>query len=266
MELFLDDLFPTANAVNPEEEAPGVTTPVIPKPDFLPGPSEETTTSGTATQDFLLNETIPQVINIVTGLLGILAFIGILVAAVNMLTAYGNEEKYNRAKTTLRYSITGFLIVMLSYAIVSIVVSIALPSESDTSFFYNTAYAVDVNDIDTFLPAEDDLIGDEGHARGVSLPSGDFLSEVVPAAITNVFYFVGFLVFIALMTAGVLLVIGRGNEEMITKAKRIATYGAIAIALIALGYAIIFGIATLNLNQDDQTDSDDVFVEEPEND
>lgn len=243
-----------------------VTTPVIPKPDFLPGPNEETTATGVGTQDFLLNETIPQVINIVTGLLGILAFIGIIVAAVNMLTAYGNEEKYNRAKTTLRFSITGFLVIILSYAIVSIVVSIALPSESDTSFFYSTAYAVDVDDIDVFLPSEEDIIGDEGHDRGVSLPSGDFLTEIVPAAITNVFYFVGFLVFIALMTAGVLLVTGRGNEEAITKAKRIATYGAIAIALIALGYAIIFGIATLNLNQDEQTDSDDVFVEEPEDD
>lgn len=248
-----------------EEDADRVTTPVIPKPKFLPGPDKEITETGAGTQDYILNTTIPRIINIIIALLAIAAFIGIIVASINMLTAFGNEDKYNRSKNNLKYTIYGFLLVILSYAIVSIIVSVSLPSDDDNrgNSFIPSAYAVNVEkDLDILFPKESDIIQDQGEGREVSLPSGDFLTEIIPAAIVNIFYFVGLLVFIAFTVAGVLLIAGRGNEEMLTKAKRIVTYSAVAIALLALGYAIIFGIATLNLTQDkdDATEiKDDTF-------
>ena len=86
-----------------EEEVNPVEQPKIPIPDFLPAPDVGTT--GGETQDYILNETIPRAINIGIGILSITAFIGILISAIQMLTAYGNDEKLNRAKTNLRYSL-----------------------------------------------------------------------------------------------------------------------------------------------------------------
>ena len=247
----------------------------IPKPDYLPGPSE-TVQTGEDTHDYVLNTTIPRLINMAIGLLGIAAFIGILISAITMLTAYGNEDKTTKAKTSLLYSFMGFGIVVLAYAIVSIIVSVSLPSEDSqqttediTTFIEHSiqaaipsAHAVATNDeevLDILFPSQTDLI--ESHDTDVSLPSGDLVTEIVPGIVVNLLYVVGFLVFISFCYGGVLLVIGRGNEDDISKAKNIMIFDVIALALIAGGYALVYGIATLNLDQDDTTDADDVYTE-----
>lgn len=238
--------------------------PEIPKPDYLPGPESEDTTDSSGIRDYFLNETIPQAINIGIGLLGIAAFIGLLIGSIQMLTAFGNEEKLNKAKTIFRYSILGFVIIILSYAIVSIVVSVALPSSDEAETFIPKTYAVDVeDDVDILFPSEEDFIEQHDEQGRISLPDGDLLTEVVPSAITNIFYFFGILIFISLIYGGVFLVIGRGNEEMTTKAKNILIYSMIAIAIASMGYAIIYGIATLDLSNQ-EGDGDDVYVD-PEN-
>ena len=153
---------------------------------------------------------------------------------------------------------------MLSYAIVSIVVSIALPNEEDAESWIPKAYAVDDEDIDILFPSQQDIIEAQDEKGRVSLPGGDFLGEIVPAIITNLMYVVAFLIFIAFMYGGVLLVVGRGNEESLTKAKNIMIYAAIALALVSLGFALVYGITTLNLTEDKDSTSDDVFVDTEE--
>ncbi|OGJ43704.1 hypothetical protein A2974_00845 [Candidatus Peregrinibacteria bacterium RIFCSPLOWO2_01_FULL_48_20] len=254
---------PPVQADDEKEVVNPVVQPTIPVPDFLPAPDVGST--GGETQNFILNETIPRAINIGIGILSITAFIGILISAIQMLTAYGNDEKLNRAKTNLRYSLIGLVLVMLSYAIVSIVVSIALPNEEDAeSWLIPSAYAVDDEDVEILLPNQQKLIEEQDDQGRVSLPGGDFLGEVVPAIITNLMYVVAFLIFIAFMYGGVLLVIGRGQEESLTKAKNIMIYAAIALALVSLGFALVYGITTLNLTEDEESPSDDVFVDTEE--
>lgn len=260
----------TTDDATPEGQ---VVQPTIPIPDFLPAP--DVGERGYDTQNYILNETIPRVINIIIGLMGIATFLGILLGAMQMLTAYGNEDKINKAKTNLRYGIFGFIVVILAYGIVSVIVSIALPNERDsdeeTSFelpnFFGipTAHAVDVDDdVDILFPSQQDIIEDQDEDNRVSLPGGDFLGEIVPAVITNVMYVTAFLIFIAIMYGGVLLVIGRGNEEAVTKAKSIIIYSAVALALISLGYAIVYGIANLNLTEDEDSTADEVFTDTQE--
>ena len=259
-----DDTVPE-ETVNTQDASPEGSTvrPSIPVPDFLPAPDNDG--SGYDTQNYLLNESIPRALNIIIGLLGITTFFGILIASIEMLTAYGNEDKINRAKTNLRYGIFGFLLSILAYGIVSVVVSVALPNEDDgdkdTAFFsIPSAYAVDIeDDINILLPSQQEIIENQDPDRRVSLPGGDFLGEIVPAVITNVMYITTFLIFIAFMYGGVLLVIARGNEEGVTKAKNIVIYSAVALALLALGYAIVYGIANLNLTDNENSGSDEVF-------
>ncbi len=261
---FADD-DPSSTTLGEDASPEGqVTQPVIPVPDFLPSP--DVGERGYDTQNYILNETVPRAINIIIGLLGIATFVGVLIASIQLLTAYGNDDKVEKAKTNLRYGVMGFVLAILAYGIVSVVVSIALPNQSDsnedtTSFFsIPTAYAVDVDDdVDLLLPSQQDIIEAQDEDNRVSLPGGDFLGEIVPAIITNVLYATAFLIFIAFMYGGVLLVIARGNEDAVTKAKSIVIYAAVALALLSLGYAVIFGIANLNLNEDDNSSTDEVF-------
>lgn len=256
----------STDSTSTASEATKVDAPVIFQPDFLPGPTEGTT--GGTLQDYVLNTAVPHVFNIGIGLLAITAFLGILISAIQLLTAYGDESKLGRGKTNLRYSIFGFIIVMMAYAIVSIVVSVALPQQSAQaetsliSWVVPTAHAVDVkNDPSILLPSVQTMIESQDEQGRVSLPSGDFLGEIVPAIVTNIMYFVGFLIFISFVYGGALIVMERGNEEAVTKAKGIIMWSAIALALISLGYAIIVGIATLNLNQDSTTVNDDLYTD-----
>ena len=241
------------------------TTPVIPKPDYLPGPSQETTASSADTQNYYLNTSIPGIINMAIGIVGIGAFIGLLIGAINMLTAYGIEDKYKKGKDLIKYSLMGFLIVIFSYALVSIITSISLPSTTDTSWI-PTAYALDTNkDLDVLFPSEKTVIEDQSRTKNVSLPGGDLLSEVVPAAITNVFYLTGLLIFISITYGGILMVTGQGNEEVTKKAKTILIYSLVAVVVLSMGYAIIFGIATLTLNNDANSATDNVFTDSQTN-
>lgn len=248
-----------------ESEASETEEPTIPQPDFLPGPTPGT--KGGILQDYVLNTAVPRAVNIGIGLLGLTAFIGILLSAIQFLTAYGDENKVSRGKTNFKYSVLGFIIVMMAYAIVSIVVSIALPQESDDGssaleWLVPSAYAVDIDEAPSILlPDVQTMIEDQDEQGRVSLPSGDFLGEIVPAIVTNIMYFVGFLIFIAFVYGGGIIVLGRGNEEEVSKAKQIILYSAIALAMVSLGYAIIYGIANLNLTNDDTTEADDVYTE-----
>ena len=265
-------------AVDDEAETEETTTtrPTIPKPDFLPGPDSVDASgnviSGEDTQDYVLNTTIPRVINIVLGLFGVGTFLAILFSATTMLIALGNEDRVTKAKKNLQYSILGFVISLFAYAIVSIIVSLALPSEAkeETAFINWLAPSAMAIEVDTLFPTETDLIENQGGTsdnpgRGVSLTSGDLIGEVIPALVANLMFAVGFLIFIAFCYGGVLMVYGRGNEEMVTKAKNIVIYTSIALGLLGFGYAIVYGIANITVENDANSTADDVYLDLDEN-
>jgi hypothetical protein len=47
--------------------------------------------------------------------------IGLILGAIGMLTAYGNDEKYGNAKKGVYFSIIGLIICLLSFAIVQLI-------------------------------------------------------------------------------------------------------------------------------------------------
>lgn len=57
---------------------------------------------------------------------GGIAVIFIIVAAVEILTAYGKDEKIDNAKKSIQYALVGLLICILAYAIVTIISSIKI--------------------------------------------------------------------------------------------------------------------------------------------
>ena len=60
----------------------------------------------------------------INGFLGVLGAIGVVViiwGAIQYLTAYGNEEKAQRAKSTILWAVVGIVVAMLCAVIVNLV-------------------------------------------------------------------------------------------------------------------------------------------------
>lgn len=68
-----------------------------------------------------LNNTITQVINILSVVGGIIAVVMIIVAGYRYITASGNESSIASAKNTLLYAIIGLVIIALAQVIVQFV-------------------------------------------------------------------------------------------------------------------------------------------------
>ena len=103
-----------------------VNPPIIPRPDSLPGPNQETLADPKATRGYFLENVIPNLDKGFIAFIAIVAVVMLIVGGIQLLTAYGDEEKIGTAKKTMTWAIVGLLLAMLSYAIVSIIVSLPL--------------------------------------------------------------------------------------------------------------------------------------------
>lgn len=93
--------------------------PKIPKIETLPGPNENMNLSETS--NYLTSSLLPNVARTVTGLAATLSVIFIIVGAIQLLTAYGNDEQLGNAKKTITFALVGLIISLLSFAIVQII-------------------------------------------------------------------------------------------------------------------------------------------------
>jgi hypothetical protein len=248
--------------------------PTIPKPDLLPGPNTENATQASV-QSYFREKALPSFISTIIGIVGVAAFISLLISGVQFLTAYGNEEKVGAAKKTAIYAVSGFLIA-ISNTTSGTPAATSTSSDASTSdtapteytedgdaysnpptettdddlaslFSIPTAYADVEADLGQLLPSTSTLIDQSPNAQGASLPTGDLMSETLPKIIKIIMYAVGTVILIAIVYAGILLVIARGNEEEIKKAQNIIIYGAIGVVIIGVAYAIVYGISQLNI-------------------
>jgi len=70
-----------------------------------------------------LVETVSQIINVLLGLLGVIAVVIILMGGFKWMTAAGNEEKVGEAKKLLGAGIVGLVIILAAFAIASFVIT-----------------------------------------------------------------------------------------------------------------------------------------------
>lgn len=108
--------------------------------------------------------------------------------------------------------------------------------------------ALDVKDL---IPDATDIIGrrETDPQRKITLPAGRFREEIIPASITIMLSLAGSIAFIVFTVAGIMLIVSQGNEELHTKVKNIFIYAVIGLTLIALSYAIVYGIFTLQFQE-----------------
>jgi hypothetical protein len=81
-------------------------------------------TESTNQSDYLRNSLLPNLTSIVIGLTGGLGLVFMIIAGIQILTAYGDTTKVQAAQKTATYAIIGIILAMLSYAIVAIISAI----------------------------------------------------------------------------------------------------------------------------------------------
>ena len=70
-----------------------------------------------------LNGMIRIILNVVFGVVGIVAVIMIILGGVNYTTSQGDSQKVQKAKNTIMYGIIGLIIVLLAFAIVNFILN-----------------------------------------------------------------------------------------------------------------------------------------------
>lgn len=87
------------------------------------------TATGLSTRD--VREVIARIINVAMGLLGIVAVVIILAGGFLWMTAGGNEEKVEKAKSLIFSGIIGLAIILTSFAIARFVISSLTSATND---------------------------------------------------------------------------------------------------------------------------------------
>lgn len=77
-----------------------------------------------------LMKTLNTIINVVLGVLGLLAVVVIIYGGFMYTTSAGDASKIKKAKDTIMYGVIGLVIALLAYAIVNFVVSSIFKSTS----------------------------------------------------------------------------------------------------------------------------------------
>lgn len=109
--------------------------------------------------------------------------------------------------------------------------------------------AVDKPNVNEILPSKDFLLqhtsrNTTGDPK-VDLPSGDLKTDFVPRAIQVLLGLTGTIAFITFTVAGVMLVTAHENEEQVTKAKQLVVYAVVGLIVVAVSYAVIYGVLKL---------------------
>ncbi len=100
--------------------------PIIPVQDGDAATKDETliiphATEGATAGAYFQSVYLPEITRVVIAIAGAAAFLFVIIGGIQILTAYGDEEKITGAKKTIEYAIVGLIIAILSYSIVSII-------------------------------------------------------------------------------------------------------------------------------------------------
>jgi hypothetical protein len=101
------------------------------RPTIIPPGTEgslyiPTTPQNQVPEEYLQFTLLPSITSTIIAAAGACSVLFIIIGGIEMLTAYGNEEKVKKGLKTITYAIAGLLISILSYAIVSIISAINL--------------------------------------------------------------------------------------------------------------------------------------------
>lgn len=148
---------------------------------------------------------IIEVVNTVLTYVGLAAVIAIVVAGLYMILSGGSQA--DRAKEIIKWTIIGLVVILLAKVIVAFVYS---------------ALGGDMSNI------------------GIDIPgNGSDIRGVITDVLNNVLNFVGLIAVVAIVVAGIWLIVGMGSEDSRDRAKKIVLYTVIGLVIILLAKLIV---------------------------
>ena len=70
-----------------------------------------------------LMETIKLIINVIIGLVGMVAVVMMIMGGISFVTSQGDTAKVTKARNTILYGVVGLIVALLAFAIVNFVLS-----------------------------------------------------------------------------------------------------------------------------------------------
>ena len=77
-----------------------------------------------------LMQVVSQILNVVVGVIGVVAVAVIIVGAIYFVTSQGDANKVARARNTILYGVVGLIVALLAFAIVNFVLSSVFSSST----------------------------------------------------------------------------------------------------------------------------------------
>lgn len=171
--------------------------------DFLYGPAGVTRMALTPDQGF--NTEVYGIINFIKALIGMVAIVFIVMSGVKMLFAVGEEAEIKKEKTAILWVGVGLVLIAVNEVIIRNFFIIPTQQQSDQIRTSNITAVINT-------------IG-----RVFQFGLG----------------FVGLIAFGALVYGAASMIINYGNDEMVTKAKKVITNAIIGIMVILSAYVIV---------------------------
>lgn len=173
-----------------------------------------------------LSQTIGRIIKIVLGLLGTIFLALTVYAGVLWLTAAGNEEQVTKSLGILKTAVIGLIIIIAAYSI--------------TSFVLTNAFALAASNSQEALEQLNAAAG----ASGANIAGAGPTDPRVIAAIIirSALALIGIVFVVLTLYAGWLWMTAGGEEEKISKAKKLLSNGVIGLAIILSAYSITYFI------------------------
>lgn len=114
-----------------------ITTPVsavvsCPADSIRAGKNADTLAQCNVKEDNTLLPTVQVIIDVIIGVLGLVAVLVIILGGVSYTTSTGDPGKVKKAKDTIMYGIIGLIVAILAYAIVNFVLSSISKNQSST--------------------------------------------------------------------------------------------------------------------------------------
>ena len=157
--------------------------------------------------------------NVLTGvgtIIGILIIGMVVYSGFRMIISQGNEEEVAKAKTSLQWSLSGFIVIVMAFAIVS---AIGL-------FFQHRDNTPNTGDIQNPIVSSD-VFG---------------LADTIFAGALSI---VGLVAITLIIINGIRYLTARGNEEKVQQATRGLQWAVIGLIITILAYVIVTATAKL---------------------
>lgn len=182
-----------------------------------------TTASTELINHWLFTNAIPQWISYLITFSAGMAILMIVAAGGMLMLNPEEEEMKTKGYKTIIWALGGLIITVLAYTIVEI-----------------------VNSIPSFGSAvSNDLVVETGQGIG-NLAQGNLRSDIIPGIIQLIFKVMGSLALALLLYAGALLVIRDGDEEKVTKARRLMVWSVLGVVIALFAYLVVEAVVNLN--------------------